>query len=265
MLPDERQNAWLISGLGKIGDPRAVEPLIAALEGNTPEASRAAAEALGHLGDVRAVGALILALEGNGHGVGCAAVRALVQIGDPRVVGALIGALKNRDHSVRSAAFDALVLIGDPRAIEPLTAAYLAKNCADGADAAIIKIGNTLGEKGDPRAIGPWVALLGHKDWSVRKTVSGRLVAMYESGTLDQAARLRILKEREVMANPHEDRISHDDCPDDYHEAHTDSNPHTDLGGSVSSSRFDPASTPASRLPHAGIRPGGGRASAGRL
>lgn len=191
----------------------------------------AAAEALGHLGDVRAVGALILALEGNGHeAVGCAAVKALVQIGDPRVVGALIGALKNRDHRVRAAAFDALVQIGDPRAIEPLTAAYLSKNCPDGADAAIIKIGNALGEKGDARAIGPWVALLGHNDWNVRKTVSGQLVAMYQSGTLDQAARLRILKEREVIANPHEDRISHDDCPDDYHEAHTDSNPHTDLG-----------------------------------
>ena len=76
--------------LGKIGDPRAVEPLIDALQDDAFANVRGrAAEALG-------------------------------EIGDPRSVEPLIAALNDEDWLVRGRAARALGKIGDLRAIEPL-------------------------------------------------------------------------------------------------------------------------------------------------
>ena len=76
--------------LGWIRDPRAVEPLIAALKNPDLAVRKYAAMALGMIRDRRAV--------------------------DP-----LIAALKDTDDGVRWNAVDALGKIGDPRATEPLT------------------------------------------------------------------------------------------------------------------------------------------------
>ena len=71
--------------LGKIGDPRAVEPLFAALRDKDCFVSKAAAEALGKIGDARAVEPLIAALGDKFSDVREAAARALVKIGEPAV------------------------------------------------------------------------------------------------------------------------------------------------------------------------------------
>ena len=83
--------------LGELGDKRAVEPLIDALNDMGEKfrdagAARAAAEALGKIGDKRAVEPLIkvMAKDGEEFNLRNAAARALGKIGDKRAVYPLI-------------------------------------------------------------------------------------------------------------------------------------------------------------------------------
>ena len=111
--------------LVKIGAP-AMEPLIAALKDKDSKDSdvrQAAAEALGEIKDPRAVEPLIAALKDEDSDVRAAAAYALGEIKDPRAVEPLIAALKDGDSDVRKAAAKALGEIKDPRAVEPLIAA----------------------------------------------------------------------------------------------------------------------------------------------
>jgi HEAT repeat protein len=107
--------------LGEIGDSRAVEPLIAALEDSTGSVVFDAAIALGQIGDLRAIEPLIVALEKWPEGyVTCAPADALVKIG-AQAVEPLISTLGYVSNDVvRKAAAQALGEIGDPRAAEPL-------------------------------------------------------------------------------------------------------------------------------------------------
>lgn len=115
--------AYAASALGQIGDPRAVDPLIAALKDETGGVRAFAASALGQIGDPRAVEPLIAALKGEGGWARKEAVEALGQIGDPRAVEPLVAALNGEAGSVRKGAAEALGRLGDPRAVEPLVAA----------------------------------------------------------------------------------------------------------------------------------------------
>lgn len=132
--------------LGEIGDARAVEPLIEALEDKQILVQVEAAKALGKIGDTRAVEPLIkiMAVEALGQ-IGdpravepligyiesmqalpiatVLPIRALGEIGDPRAIDTLAKALKHKNRKVRTAAADALGEIGDARVLEPLTQA----------------------------------------------------------------------------------------------------------------------------------------------
>ena len=84
-----------------------------------------AAKALGKIGDTRAVEPLIATLkkESIGHNVRVAAAEALGKIGDARAMEPLIAILKeNESIYIREAAADALGKFGDARAVEPLVA-----------------------------------------------------------------------------------------------------------------------------------------------
>jgi HEAT repeat protein len=114
---DARQAA--ASALGKIGDTRALEPLIAALKNVINGVRQAAAEALGNIGDARALEPLIAVLkkkeadwEEKYSYVRPAAARALGNIRDSRALGSLITALKDGNKSVRQAAVGALEQLG---------------------------------------------------------------------------------------------------------------------------------------------------------
>jgi HEAT repeat protein len=93
--------------LGKIRDPRALEPLLDAL---TREPKDSVVHALGELRDPRALQHLVDAFDT----VGSAAVNAVARYRGNRALSALVGALGHGDASVRDAAFGRLlrVLIG---------------------------------------------------------------------------------------------------------------------------------------------------------
>ena len=151
--------------LGKIGDARAVEPLVAALKDQDSNARQGAAEALGRIGDARAVEPLIAALK-EGAGVGRvaalnsnarqAAAGALGQIGDARAVEPLIAALRDQDQytGLRKAAVGALGRIGDARAVEPLIAVL-----RDPGEEMCKAAAEALGQIGAP-AVEPLIAVL---------------------------------------------------------------------------------------------------------
>jgi HEAT repeat protein len=135
-----------VGALGEIGDGRAVEPLITALDNYVPKAS---AEALVKIGKP-AVETLIAELQDNNRHVPEQVIEVLSKIGDTRAVEPLVAALKDQDNDVRKAAAGALGMIGDPRAVEPLVAA-LKDHDANVRKAAA----RALGLIGDTRAIGP--------------------------------------------------------------------------------------------------------------
>ncbi len=134
--------------LGRIGDRRAVVPLIALLQHGDnvreeDEAVRlAAVKALGRLGDSRAVPALIDLLGVTYLPLHRWATVALGQIRDPRAVGPLIAAMKSADKrwGYGGQAESALVRIGEP-AVQPLIEALQDKDIRSRAVVALARIG----------------------------------------------------------------------------------------------------------------------------
>jgi HEAT repeat protein len=147
------------SGLGELRDERAVEPLIAALQDEKSYVRFRAASSLGELRDERAVEPLIASLQDKDSGVREYAAIALGEFGDSHTVEPLIAELQNGNWG----AANALGKIGDGRAVEPLIAALQVKNnilCQKAAEA--------LEKLGDARAVEPLIAILRHKDDQVR-------------------------------------------------------------------------------------------------
>jgi HEAT repeat protein len=100
----------------------AVPILIAALRSKLPDARADAAEVLGRLGDPRALAPLVGALADDHVRVRTAAAVALGSYQDEQAVAALIAALKDDEPAVRAAAAHQLGWLGHPRAVEPLIA-----------------------------------------------------------------------------------------------------------------------------------------------
>ena len=115
-----RTAGFAAEALGRIGDKRAVEPLIGALRSGDEILSTDAAEALGRIGDRRAIGPLIDSLERGAASGRRAAADALSAIGDERAVQPLIALLDDTSASVRRSAAVALGRMGNPRAEVPL-------------------------------------------------------------------------------------------------------------------------------------------------
>lgn len=98
------------SVLGRVGDSRAVEPLIDALD-DQQGVNEVAALALGEIGDSRAVEPLINALGDENWEVRSSAAKALGKIGDDRAVEQLINLLRDKNENVRWHAVQALEAI----------------------------------------------------------------------------------------------------------------------------------------------------------
>jgi len=136
-----------------IGAP-AVEALIAVLKDGNWKMRDEAASLLGRIGDARAVEPLVVALEDEDKDVRRVAARALGWLGDSRAVEPLKHALPSPDGATERAAADALVAIWSP-AVDPLIAALKSKHQPVRVSAA-----EALGKLGDVRAVAPLIAAL---------------------------------------------------------------------------------------------------------
>jgi HEAT repeat protein len=110
------------TSLGKIGDKRAVGPLIKSIGAwrNRLLHNAAVVKALGQIGDVRAVKPLIIVLDEEDVLIRRYVSEALGKIGDSLAVEPLVKLLGDQDSDVRVSAVKALGKIGDKRAVEPL-------------------------------------------------------------------------------------------------------------------------------------------------
>ena len=183
-----------VATLGKIGDERAVEPLIGVLSDDDWRVRWSAAEALGKIGDERAVEPLIevLSYDDGDENVHEAAAEALGEIGDERTVEPLIGMLSDDNSRVRRNAAGALDKLGWVPETDRQRAVYLIAvedwksvvECGESAVNALIgalpfwwmtkAAAEALGEIGKP-AVEPLIRILSDNDERVRRSAADAL------------------------------------------------------------------------------------------
>lgn len=120
---DDRQRS--AEALGEIGDTRAVEPLIEALQDSNEDVRRESVRSLGDLKDKRAVDPLLPLLKEAKSWTKSSVIEALGKIADPRAIRPLIDQLGDEHHWQEVVAV--LGRIGAP-ALEPLQAALANAN-----------------------------------------------------------------------------------------------------------------------------------------
>jgi HEAT repeat protein len=152
------------AGLGEMRDPRALEPLIAALR-NKPHSQFdfLYADALMRVDGARGAKALIEIIRDKARGTPRDIKRVLGVMGDHSPPELLLAALKDPDPDVREPVARALGGTKDPRVIEPLAAA-----ATDEKIEVRLAVGEALAAFKDPRALDPLVAALRTGDWEVR-------------------------------------------------------------------------------------------------
>lgn len=200
-LPDEAlrtdttRGARLACGiLGRIGDARAVDALVAIHEHDDWKLRAAVAGALGGIGDPRAARALVALLRDENEIVRKSAAAALTQIErkspdsdlSRSAAGALLAALDDPYYCVRYGAAGALAEMGD--SVVPDLIALAGSGTGQPALLAIRALGNARSRK----ASGTLRGLLGSPDWAVRAEAARALGRM---GT--ERGRLGKLLERE--------------------------------------------------------------------
>ncbi|MBI1922712.1 HEAT repeat domain-containing protein [Candidatus Poribacteria bacterium] len=159
-VPDASVRIRAAEALGKTGDARAVEPLIAAWRDPEKDVRGTALGAVGKIG-IPAIEALINALRHPEIGVRTKASCALDRIGDQiresgdlRAVEPLIAAFGEKSHRIRTHAASTLGKLGDGRAVEPLIAEL---NNPKGAH---VRTAEALGKLGDTSAEVPLIDAL---------------------------------------------------------------------------------------------------------
>ncbi len=157
---------YAAASLGSMGDARAVEPLISALNEKTIGYRSLSAQVLGMLKDARAVPPLIMALKDSSDIVRERAVASLGQIRDPRAIIPLISHFTDDESGrgivIQEFIHEALQSIG-PAAVPDLITALSNKNIVVRRKAV-----QTLGMIKDRRAIEPLIVILEDKDVTVR-------------------------------------------------------------------------------------------------
>ena len=110
-----------VRALAEVGDPRAIEPLIAIINNSRLATRHELVRVLGAYDDVRVVFPLLRLLHHDDARVQAAARQGLELIADKHAYGTLIEYLTHPDSQSRRQAAIALGEIGSPRAVRPLT------------------------------------------------------------------------------------------------------------------------------------------------
>ncbi len=142
----------IAEALARIGDPMAVDPLIALLATEPADQKTATLDriknmkkltliALGDIGDKRAYPALVAALDNNY--LEESAIRALGKLKDPRAIPLLRKYLSEKNASLRNSAMGALGELGDPEALNQLIILSKEKNYTESRGSAAF-LANTL-------------------------------------------------------------------------------------------------------------------------
>lgn len=155
--------------LGRLGDARALAPLVRCLRDPSSDMRQAAAPALGDLGDARAVEPLTRCLAHKDAKTSAAAGLALRKLRMRQDTEKTIQQLKDKHPGARLRAAETLGKSGDPRAVPPLIA------CLADRDRIVRRcVAEALGELRDRRAVKPLIACL-HSRFDSRIAVAGAL------------------------------------------------------------------------------------------
>lgn len=168
--PKNTQSPYMAFVIREVNDSRALEPLIDGLANPNRVVRECAVNTLGQLRDARAVEPLITALTDPQSSVRAEAATALEEIGDARAVVPLITALADPDGWVRHKVAGALGQLGDARAVEPLIAGLTNSDEGDRRYSA-----SALGRLGDIRGVEPLITALADPDSSVRANAATAL------------------------------------------------------------------------------------------
>jgi hypothetical protein len=208
---DTREEA--ARALGELNDPRAVTPLISALEDKNHYVRREAAKSLGRLGDERAIPALLHALKDEDRSGREGAAEGLAELKD-MALDPLIKALKDPDWHVRMGVLVSLRIIGDKRVIPDIIDALKDENRFVRREAV-----KSLGRIGDERMVVPLTGALRDEDRSVRMRAVGALAKFGGDSTIepliealkdsDSGVRLRAVQALEVSKDPRAIRALH--------------------------------------------------------
>ncbi len=183
-----RRNIALL--LGKFKSERSAEALSFALKDEEPDVRKAVVAALGNTPGDKALRPLLLAAADDDPEVRMLAAEAIGKIETPEAREALILLLEDADLWVRAAAARGLGRFGG----EAL-AGILIAHIRNATDIFLLAIVEVLGRMKHPNAAATLVALAGHDDPEVRKTVLTAL-AGYEEPFVEQTVIAR-------LADPH--------------------------------------------------------------
>src|SRR4051794_26598843 len=153
-----------LRALARIADPRAIDPLVAALSSADTWLTARIADIITRHGEA-AVDPLIALLTGSSHHPARAwAANVLGEVRAQRAFPVLVRALNDQDDEVRGKAATALGRLGDRRAIHHLLEHLL----TDPAPFVRVRIASTLGQFGGPEVIDRLVHALRDPAWWVR-------------------------------------------------------------------------------------------------
>jgi len=145
-----------IIALGRIGDDRAVAPLLNALDRMDGPLRPSIVEALGRIGDERATGPLVKLLDADDEKLQVSVASALARSPDARCVRPLMGILlRTQNVELQRHAIRALAATRDPRAVPPIA------RLLDSSDDTVREVAaEALGAIGDKSACDQLVKLL---------------------------------------------------------------------------------------------------------
>jgi HEAT repeat protein len=173
-MPEAPVRAAAVRALGKLGDITVTETLFEAARDTDSNVREAAAGSLGLLG------VSVDRLSADAHSpswqIRAAAMSTLARLGDPRGVPIVMAGLGDKDENVRAESARALAVMADSRAVEPLIGALRDPSADVRFEAAV-----ALGGFKDGRAISSLTGVLGDRDWRVSAAAAESLARMNDA------------------------------------------------------------------------------------